>query len=88
MTLNRQEKLKEIKIDQVVHRELLFNTIIKHSFPYKFVEYPELKTWINYLCPDAIMVSRNIVKADIGRVCIKKKQCLRNCLLPFFVGYA
>ena len=34
----------------------------------KFVEYPELRTQINYLCPDAIMISRNTVKADkVGR---------------------
>jgi len=78
--LDMQGKLKGKKINQVVHRELLSNLIIRHNFLYKFVEYPELRTWINYLCPDAIMISRNIVKADIGRMYIKEKTVLKGLL--------
>ena len=94
MILDMQGKLKEKKIYQVIHRELLSNIIIRHNLPYKFVEYPELRTWINYLCPYAIMVSRNIVKTDIGRMYMKEKImvkelfasipsriCLTSCLL-------
>ena len=44
MILDMQGKLKGKKIDQVVHRELLSNLIIRHNLPYKFVEYPELRT--------------------------------------------
>jgi len=48
--------------------------------PYKFVEYPELRTWINYLGLDAIMISRNTVKADIGRMYMKEKIMLKELL--------
>ncbi|XP_068504330.1 zinc finger BED domain-containing protein RICESLEEPER 4-like [Phaseolus vulgaris] len=81
MILDMQGKLKGKKIDQVVHRELLSNLIIRHNLPYKFVEYPELRTWIRYLCPDAIMISRNTVKADIGRMYIKEKIVLKELLV-------
>jgi len=74
MILDMQGNMKAKKRDQVVHLELLSNLIIRHNLPYKFVEYPELKTWINYLCPDAIMISRNIVKVDIGRMYMKQKK--------------
>ncbi|XP_068497713.1 zinc finger BED domain-containing protein RICESLEEPER 4-like [Phaseolus vulgaris] len=81
MILDMQGKLKGKKIDQVVHRELLSNLIIRHNLPYKFVEYPELRTWISYLCLDAIMISRNTVKADIGRMYIKEKTVLKELLV-------
>ena len=73
--------MKGKNIDQAVHRELLSNLIIRHNFPYKFVEYPELRTWISYLCPDAIMIYRNTVKADIGRMYIKEKTMLKELLV-------
>jgi len=68
MILDMQGKLKAKNIDEIVHREFLSNIIIGHNFPYKFVKYLELRTLINYLCPDAIMVSRDTVKVDIGRM--------------------
>jgi len=81
-------KVEGKKKNQVIHQELLSNLISRHNLPYKFVEYLKLRTWTNYLCPDAIMISRNIVKADIGRMYMKEKIMLkRNCLLPFLVGY-
>jgi len=73
--------LKGKNIDQAVHRELLSNLIIRHNFPYKFVEYPELRTCISYLCPDAIMISINTVKTDIGRMYIKEKKLLKELLV-------
>jgi len=81
MILDMQGKLKaKKKIDQVVHRELFSGLIIRHNLSYKFVEYFELRTWINYLCPDTIMISRNIVKADIGRMYMKEKIMLKKLL--------
>jgi len=49
--------------------------------PYIFVEYPELRNWIRYLCPDAVMVSRNTIKVDIGRLYDKEKLIIKNLLL-------
>jgi len=81
MMLDMQGKLKAKKIDQSLHRQLLCELIVRHNLPYKFVEYPELINWIRYLCPYAVMVSRNTIKADIGRLYDKEKLILKNLLL-------
>jgi len=81
MMLDMQGKLKAKKIDQSVHCQLLCELIVRHNLPYKFVEYPELRSWIRYLCPDAVMVSRNTIKADIGRLYEKEKLILKTLLL-------
>jgi len=60
---------------------MLCELIVRHNLPYKFVDYLELRNWISYLCPDAIMVSRNTTKADIGRLYNKEKLILKNMLL-------
>ena len=83
MILDMQGKLKAKKIDQVVHQELLSNLIIRHNLPYKFVKYSELRTWINYLCLDAIMVSRNTIKVDNGRMYMKEKIMFKELLASF-----
>jgi len=44
MILYMQRKLKEKKIDKVIHFELLSDLIIRYNLPYKFVQYPELRT--------------------------------------------
>jgi len=64
MMLDIQGKLKGNKIDQAMHHELLCELIIRHNLPYKFVEYPELRNWISYLCPNAIMVTRKMILGD------------------------
>jgi len=37
-------QVEEKKINQVLHRELLSNIIIRHNLPYEFVEYLELRS--------------------------------------------
>lgn len=60
MVLDMQENIKKKQI-QVVHPNLFINLIIRYNLPYKFVEYPKLRSWINYLCANAIMVSKNTI---------------------------
>jgi len=81
MMLDMQGKVEEKKIDQVVHRELLCELIVRHHLPYEFVEYPDLRDWISYLCPDAVMVSRNTIKADIERMYRKERRMLKDLLV-------
>jgi len=80
MMLDMQGKLKGKKIDQSVHCQLLCELTVRHNLPYAFVKYPELRNWISYLCPDAIRVTRNTIKADIGRMYDKEKLMLKNLL--------
>jgi len=58
MMMDIHGKLKAKKIDQMVSRELCANLIIRQGLPFKFVECPELRTWITYLNPKATLVSR------------------------------
>jgi len=81
MMLDMQGKWKGKKIDQSIHHQLLCELIVRHNLPYKFVEYPELRNWISYLCHDAIMITRNTIKANIGRLYDKEKLMLKNMLV-------
>ena len=78
MMVDMQGKLKAKKIDQMVSRELCANLIIRHGLPFKFVEYPELRTWISYLNPEATLVSRNTIKKDILRIFDREKIKLKG----------
>ena len=57
MMVDMQGKLKAKKIDQMVSCELCANLILRYGLPFKFVEYPELRTWISYFNPEATLVS-------------------------------
>jgi len=75
-----QEKLKAKKIDHIVFRELCANLIIRHGLPLNFFEYKKLNTWISYLNPDAILVSRNTIKNEILRIFMKEKSRMKEKL--------
>ncbi|KAF7825046.1 zinc finger BED domain-containing protein RICESLEEPER 2-like [Senna tora] len=41
------------------HDGISNKAIIKHDFPYDFVEYDKIKEWVTYIIPDVVMTSRN-----------------------------
>ena len=51
--------------DANVFRELLTMAIVKHEFPFQFVEYDGIRKCFNYLNPELNVVSRNTIKADL-----------------------
>lgn len=55
--------MKAKEIYQMVSREMCVNLIIQHDLPFKFVKYEVLRTWINYLNPDATLISWNTIKS-------------------------
>jgi hypothetical protein len=65
-------------------RELLVALVIKHDLPFRFVEYEGLREMIKYLHPDAPLISRNTLKADLKNVHMREKQkvkfMLNDCL--------
>lgn len=84
MILDMQRKLKAKKIDQMVAHKLLHNLMIKCNLPFIFVEHPEFRTLISYLCFEVIPISRNISKANMLRICEREKTIIKKLLCAIF----
>jgi hypothetical protein len=61
-------------------RELLVALVIKHDLPFRFVEYEGLREMIKYLHPDAPLISRNTLKADLKNLHMREKQKVKFML--------
>jgi hypothetical protein len=55
-------------------RELLVASIIKHDLPFRYVEYEGIREMIKYLHPDAPLISRNTLKANLKNLHLREKQ--------------
>lgn len=75
MIVDGQGKLKAKRINQRVYHELCANLIIRHGLPFNFVEYEVVRSWITYMNPNAILLSRNMMKSDTLRIFMKEKPC-------------
>ncbi|RDX79021.1 hypothetical protein CR513_40605, partial [Mucuna pruriens] len=73
MMLDMQGKLKSRKTDNMVLHDFWAALILKHDLPSKFVEYEELRSWIKYLNPNAILISRNTTKVDVLKIYMREK---------------
>nr|KYP41911.1 Putative AC transposase [Cajanus cajan]KYP41915.1 Putative AC transposase [Cajanus cajan]KYP41917.1 Putative AC transposase [Cajanus cajan] len=78
MILNMQGKLKSRKIDQMIFRELYCHLMIRHGFPFNFIESPVFKALITYLNPDENTFSKNTFKVDMWRIFIRDKARLKS----------
>jgi hypothetical protein len=61
-------------------RELLVASVIKHDLPFRFVEYEGIREMIKYLHPDAPLIFRNTVKADLKILHMREKQKVKFML--------
>lgn len=77
MMLDMQGKLKSLKVDNLVSCEMCARLIIKRGLPFKFVEFEELTTWLQYLNLDYIPITRNTAKADVVRIYKRKKEKIK-----------
>ncbi|XP_061365859.1 zinc finger BED domain-containing protein RICESLEEPER 2-like [Gastrolobium bilobum] len=59
---DQHEKSSLRKVNQMTHRELLAQAIIKHDLAFSFVEYDLIRVWIDYVNPDIVMPSRNTIR--------------------------
>lgn len=76
MMLDMQGKLKSRKIDQMV--SMCAAAIIKHDLPFAFVEYDLVRSWISYLNPDAIPITRNTAKVDVLKMYAREKEKIKK----------
>lgn len=51
--------------------------IIKRDLAFKFAEFEELTTWLQYLNPDYILITRNAAKADVVRIYKREKEKIK-----------
>lgn len=72
--------MRNILFDPQVFRDLITNAVIRHNLPLHFVEYEGIREAFKYAHPQATLVSRNTLKADI-LACyqFEKKNCLTHC---------
>ncbi|XP_061340947.1 zinc finger BED domain-containing protein RICESLEEPER 2-like [Gastrolobium bilobum] len=77
---DQHEKSSLRKVNQMTHRELLAQAIIKHDLAFSFVEYDLIRVWIDYVNPDIVMPSRNTIVPDIKKICIQEKDKLKKLL--------
>jgi hypothetical protein len=54
--------------------------VTKQDLPFRFVEYEGIREMIKYLCPDALLISRNTLKADLKILHMRKKQNVKFML--------
>lgn len=52
----------------MISREICAALILRHDFSFEFVEFLELRTWIKYLNPDVIPISRNTAKVGVMKM--------------------
>ncbi|XP_061371477.1 zinc finger BED domain-containing protein RICESLEEPER 2-like [Gastrolobium bilobum] len=76
--LDMKGKMKAIKIDMKVAREMYAEAVIEHDQPFNFVEYKKFRRFHNYLNPDWTGISRNTLKQDVLNVHMRDKMKLKN----------
>mgnify|MGYP004708979487 CR=1 FL=1 len=67
-------------LDQHMYREKIAVAIIKHNYPFEFVEHEGIQDLHNFLCEEAKPVSRNTIKADVVRMYLREKETLKHAL--------
>ena len=70
------------KFDPKKFKELVVALIIKHDLPFQYVEYDGVRKSMQYLRNGVQLISRNIVKADLIKLCASEKQkrkVMLNC---------
>lgn len=58
----------------MISREICAALILRHDFSFEFVEFLELRTWIKYLNPDVIPISRNTAKVGVMKMHMREKE--------------
>ncbi|XP_061371669.1 zinc finger BED domain-containing protein RICESLEEPER 2-like [Gastrolobium bilobum] len=76
--LDMQGKMKAIKIDMKVAREMYAEAVIEHDQPFNFAEYRKFKRFHNYLNPDWTGISRNTLKQDVLNLQMRDKMKLKK----------
>ena len=80
MIVDHDGKVRSKKIDQKISRDLVAVAVIRHDFPYAFVEYVGIRAWLKYINPDLVCTSRNTLVSDITKIYDREKEKLKQVL--------
>ncbi|WOG87064.1 hypothetical protein DCAR_0206284 [Daucus carota subsp. sativus] len=69
--------------DPKIFRDLVTSAMIRHNLPLKFVEYEGIREAFLYAHPQATLVSRNTLRADILACYKSERKKLFNMLQNF-----
>ncbi|KAI5446622.1 hypothetical protein KIW84_014457, partial [Lathyrus oleraceus] len=67
-------------LDQEKYREKISEVIVKHNYPFTFVEHEGIVDLLCFLHPDVKSISRNIAKSDVLKLYRKEKEKLKSYL--------
>ncbi|XP_057975215.1 zinc finger BED domain-containing protein RICESLEEPER 2-like [Malania oleifera] len=84
MHMDYGTKLHAKKIEQDVYREKMAIAVIKHCYPFSWVEHEGNRDVHKYLNPDVKPISRNTVKVDVLKIHKREKEKLKLTLQSAF----
>ncbi|XP_058750882.1 zinc finger BED domain-containing protein DAYSLEEPER-like [Vicia villosa] len=67
-------------LNQEMHRERISEVIVKHNYPFSFVEHEGIVNLLSFLHPDVKSMTRNTAKSDVLKVFRKEKENLKSYL--------
>ncbi|KAJ0825565.1 putative transcription factor/ chromatin remodeling BED-type(Zn) family [Helianthus annuus] len=74
------KKQKRAPLDQAMYREKLAISIIKHNYPFSYVEHEETRNLHKFLHDDVKFITRNTAKADVLKIYEREKMILKDKL--------
>ncbi|XP_057956549.1 zinc finger BED domain-containing protein RICESLEEPER 2-like [Malania oleifera] len=84
MHMDYGTKLHAKKIEQDVYREKMAIAVIKHCYPFSWVEHEGNRDVHKYLNPDVKPITRNTAKADVLKIHKREKEKLKLTLHSAF----
>ncbi|XP_057976643.1 zinc finger BED domain-containing protein DAYSLEEPER-like [Malania oleifera] len=84
MHMDYGTKLHAKKIEQDVYREKMAIAVIKHCYPFSWVEHEGNRDVHKYLNPDVKPITRNTAKADVLKIHKRGKEKLKLTLQSAF----
>ncbi|XP_057948280.1 zinc finger BED domain-containing protein RICESLEEPER 2-like [Malania oleifera] len=84
MHMDYGTKLHAKKIEQDVYREKMAIAVIKHCYPFSWVEHEGNRDVHKYLNPDVKPIARNTAKADVLKIHKREKEKLKLTIQSAF----
>src|SRR4051812_35575424 len=67
-------------LNQEMYREIISEVIVRHNYPFSFVEHEGIVKLLGFLHPDVKSMTRNTAKSDVLKVFRKEKENLKSYL--------
>ena len=81
MLFNSDMALRASRFDQNIFRDLVVAATVRHELPLSFVDYKGIRDVFTYLQPEANVITRNTLKADVFKLYKIEKENIRSMLM-------